>query len=344
MVTIKEIAKAVGVSPSTVSIVLNGKAAERKISEKTCRAILETAGAMGYRPNIAARSLRGGLGADTLQVAVFWAQDFRAPMMVRFLAGLRQEMEKQARDIRLVVYPYNNGHLQDTQTLTNASDCHAAIICNAARVDMEFLEQTQLSIPVVLYNRVSSQYSNVTVDDARMGMLAAQAFAANGCRSALILTSISAFSGMDLRIQGFSEEAERNGMQVRQPYTCDNSMTGGYEAICQKLQTASEGEPDCIFCGSTAIALGALRALWEAGYGAERLPKIIAIGNGMEDQERYAIPSLSVVHLPMEEMAAECLRMLLEVATGQMLQPSCRMLPVTYIARETCPPAGKIDE
>lgn len=54
--------------------------------------------------NMAARSLRGGSGANELVVAMFWAQDFRASMMFRFWDGLRAEIEKTARPVRLVIY------------------------------------------------------------------------------------------------------------------------------------------------------------------------------------------------------------------------------------------------
>ena len=57
MVTIKQIAQEVGISSSTVSIVLGGKAAERKISTATQKKIFAAAARLGYQPNMAARSL-----------------------------------------------------------------------------------------------------------------------------------------------------------------------------------------------------------------------------------------------------------------------------------------------
>ena len=66
MVTIKQIAQEVGISSSTVSIVLGGKAAERKISTATQEKIFAAAARLGYQPNMAARSLRGGSGANEL--------------------------------------------------------------------------------------------------------------------------------------------------------------------------------------------------------------------------------------------------------------------------------------
>jgi hypothetical protein len=44
--------------------------------------------------------------------------------------------------------------------------CHGAIVCNADERDMSFLHSAPLRKPVVLYNRHSSQYSTVVVDEA----------------------------------------------------------------------------------------------------------------------------------------------------------------------------------
>ena len=77
--------------------------------------------------------------------------------------------KKTARPVRLVIYPYVNDHLKESEALTSGANCHAAIICNASYADLQFLEDTQLPIPVVLYNRVCNGYCSVNVDDLKMG-------------------------------------------------------------------------------------------------------------------------------------------------------------------------------
>lgn len=339
MVTIKQIAQALSVSPSTVSIVLGGKGAERKISADTQKRIFDAAAAMGYQPNIAARSLRGGVGAEELQIAMFWAQDFRASMMVRFWEGLRHALGAQQRPIRLVIYPYTNDHLQDIRALTSASDCHAAIICNASYADLQFLEDTQLAIPVVLYNRECPGYCSVLVDDAAMGALAARALTDQGCRTAVILTGPPAFEGMEIRAQGFALEGVRHGMEMPATVFCENSIRGGYEATRRRLAGSwKQNLPGGIFCGSAMIAHGVIRALWEVGLPWESWPRLVAVGNGNEDQDEMSVPSLSVVHLPMEEMAGECLRLLLQLMSGEITMPESRMMKIQYRPRESCGP------
>ena len=342
MVTIKQIAQEVGISPSTVSIVLGGKAAERKISAATQEKIFAAAARLGYQPNMAARSLRGGSGADELVVAMFWAQDFRASMMFRFWDGLRAEIEKTARPVRLVIYPYVNDHLKECEALTSGANCHAAIICNASYADLQFLEDTQLPIPVVLYNRLCNGYCSVNVNDLKMGALAARAFADQGCRTATILTSRPAFEGMEDRMHGFRLEGEHHGLTVLQNRYCENSVRGGYEAVSHRLQREwKEKIPDAVFCGSSAIAHGALRAFYEGGLSGEKLPRFIAVGNGPEESDAFFIPSLSVVYLPMEEMARACIQLALGQLDGSITAPESRMLPIEYIPRESCGPLAQ---
>lgn len=337
MVTIKQIAQEVGISPSTVSIVLGGKAAERKISKETQQKIFSAAARLGYQPNMAARSLRDGTSANELVVAMFWAQDFRASMMVRFWDGLRAEIEHSDRPVRLVIYPYVNDHLSECTALTSGANCHAALICNASYNDLQFLEDTQLPVPVVLYNRQCKGYCSVNVDDVKMGALAARAFADNGCKTASVLTGQPVFWGMEDRIHGFRLEAQHHGLQVVLSRYCENSIRGGYDAVTHRLSREwVETRPDAIFCGSSMIAHGAIRAFHEAGFSTEELPKVIAVGNGAEETDEYAVPSLSVVHLPMEEMACECFQMALALLDGKITTPESRMLPIEYLARESC--------
>lgn len=342
MVTIKQIAQELGISVSTVSIVLGGKGAERKISPATQQRILDKATEMGYRPNIAARSLRGGTGAEELQIAVFWAQDFRASMMVRFWDGLRKAVERQQRPIRLVIYPYNNDHLREMRALTSANDCHAAIICNASYADLEFVADTKLSVPVVLYNRFCPGYASVNVDDARMGAMAARALMDNGCKTVEVLTGPPLFEGMEVRVQGFALEIVHHGLTRPATHYCENSVQGGYDAARRRLTGDWKNKlPDGIFCGSSFIAHGVRRAFWESGLSLDKFPKLVAIGNGTESFDRFAVPSLSVIRLPMEEMAAECLYMLLDFVNQKIARPESRLMETDYIPRESCGPFSR---
>lgn len=97
MVSIKDIAKALGVSPSSVSFVLNGKAKEKRISGALADRITATAAEMGYHPNRVAVSLRTGK-SKTIGLIV-------ENIANNFFSTLAKTIEDEARKLRYnVVY------------------------------------------------------------------------------------------------------------------------------------------------------------------------------------------------------------------------------------------------
>lgn len=330
MPTLKEIAKAAGVSTSTVSIVLGGKAQTRKISRETVDRVLQTARDMGYQLNVSARRLRSRENRSAYVIAVFWSLDFRTLWMVRFLRGLQEAILESRLDIEVVIHPYENDKLYTSFQALGL--CNAAIICNASEKDLDFLENTPLTVPVVLYNRESGRYCTVNVEDRKMGEMAADVFAGLGCRRAVILSSEITFAGMAVRNEGFASRAARHGISVNTVINA-NTMEGGYHG---GLDIANANPlPDCVFCASDSLALGALRAFGKRGIRVPEDIKLISIGNGDREMEEYAYVSLSVVVLPMEAMARECLNLALGILKGTILEPKSVMLPVFFRARES---------
>lgn len=334
MPTIKEIASITGYSASTVSIVLSGRAEERKIPESTQEKIIKAARELGYTPNISARRLRNISASSRLVLAVFWATDFRAPMVVRFLRGLQKIVSESGTECEIIIRPYTNGTLSEAASLKEMNMFNAAIICNASAEDIKFLENTHFPIPIVLYNRNSEKYCTVSVDSSRLGSLAAEVFLSHNKKVPVAITSEPVFSDMDLRIKSFFEVFEKVGSTERTVIYQDNSMKGGYEAAKRiaELKTL----PDCVFFASDTMAIGALKAFNKYGIRIPDDIEMISVGNGEQEMEEYSSTSLSVVYLPMEDMAAFCFKILLDVISGKVQPPYSVVLPVKYIPRESC--------
>ncbi|NLM61730.1 MAG: LacI family transcriptional regulator [Clostridiales bacterium] len=333
MPTIKEIASITGYSASTVSIVLSGKAKERKIPQATQEKIIKTARELGYTPNISARRLRNISASQKLVLAVFWANDFRAQMVVRFLRGLQNEVAESGTECEIIIRPYANGTLSEAASLKEMNMFNAAIICNASAADIEFLENTRFPIPIVLYNRNSERYCTVNVDNSKLGSLAAEIFLSHGKKNPAAITSEPVFSDMDLRIESFFYSFRKANISKRTVIYQENSMKGGYRAA---KQLAESGElPDCLFCASDALAIGALKAFNQCGIRVPEDIELISVGNGEQELEEYASSALSVVYVPMEEMASFCFRILLDVISGKVHPPYSVILPVKYIPRES---------
>lgn len=333
--TIKELAKAAGVSPSTVSIVLGGKAEARKIPQATCDKVLRVARELNYHANVSARRLRVQEGDSPLVVTVYWASDFRALWMVRFLRGLQEAVAACGRRVEIVIHPYQNDRL--FESFQAMGFCNAAIICNASAADLLFLEGVAAPVPVVLYNRRSNKYCSVNVEDEELGRIPAREFARHGRKRAAVLTAEATYSGIEVRNRSFESAARQAGMSVEY-ITRANSMEGGYRgglALCDLLP-----RPDCLFCASDSLALGALRAFYKRGVAVPGELEVISVGNGDPDFEAHAHISLSVALLPMEQMAGECLALALELLDGGAGMIRSVTLPVIFVERESSAPHG----
>lgn len=310
MATIREVAALAGVSLSTVSIVINGQAAERKITDATCKKVWQAVEQLDYHPNIAARKLRG-TDSGTLTLALYWANDFRAALLGRFLQGLQRELAASP-EIELIVVTYPAGGLSRQNSLKEGRRFHAAIIANASEEDISFLEQQHFPFPVVLYNRESACYSFVTVDERKMGRLAAEKLLSFGHRNICVLSSSQKFHYMRERDEGLCSAYQEAGYPVYESriIETDSSLAGG-AAACGRILDALV-PCTALYCSSDAIALGALRTLHDRGLKVPEQMSVLSIGNGEPAYAAYSVPALSNIYLPMEAMAERCLQIALK--------------------------------
>lgn len=311
MATIKDVASLAGVSLSTVSIVANGQAGERKISRATQERVLDAMHKVGYRPSVAARKLRRG--RDRRQLTVFWADDFREVMLARFLKGLHVELDRCGIELDVGVETYRNGELSRVGALNGAPTFDAAIIANAAPHDLAFLQELKPLAPMVLYNRELEGYASVSVDDAGIGVLAAERVCfwlenRPGSDDGYVacLRAPVAFEGMRVRAESFCEHIRKAGYQVIDISVAENSAQGGYDAWGDDALNGAS----CLFTPSDAVAMGVLHRCWEKGLRVPDDIGVISVGNGAIEYAEHSCPPLTCVSIPMEEMAGHCLELL----------------------------------
>lgn len=335
MSNIKDVAQLAGVSQSTVSIVLNGKSLDRKISQATQQKVMDAVKKLDYHPNISARKLRDNIASNTITIALYWANDFRTSMLSRFLKGLERGILQSKRKLEVIIFPYTNNELCKDTALLSGTKFNAAIIANASAEDMKYLESIQPTMPVVLYNRTSDSYCSVNVNDHLMGHRAAELFFEYGHSTLGIMTSDYIFSGMEIRDQSFIRACRDYHMHIRSEHmiVTENSIPGGVSAVKTLLKTSFL--PDGIFCASDALAYGALHAFHQAGIKVPEDISLISIGNGDIEQSKYCIPPLTVVHLPMEDMATECIGMIQNLLDHKTSPYKSVLLDTPLIVRDT---------
>ena len=309
MATVRDVARRAGVSPSTASIVLGGKAQQRHISEQTCQKVEQAARELGYTPSLEARSLRGQGGPGPLKVALFWADDRRIVYLTRFLQGAFPELP--ARNMALEVLPYTPGALSRQEALTGGQRFHAAILANAGEQDLQWRQGQSRPFPLVVYNRAAAGYPCVHSDDRQIGQAAARLLLQRGKRRVAVLTSHPHWKEIALREEQLQKTLGDGGIFVPADWIFreENSIRGGERACRQLLNRlwAQEVRPDSLYCCSDAMAYGALQVLHRQGILVPQDMAVLAVGNGDPDYRDACLVPLTAVQVPIEEMARQCL-------------------------------------
>lgn len=326
MATIKQIAEKTGYSLSTVSIVLRGSSAERGIPESTQKKIFDAARELDYQPNISARRLRSDEPLKR-SVAVFWAFDFRASLVAQFLKGAQRFILENALDAEIVVRPYQPDRLAEVATQTTLNMYSGAIVCTASQTDLTHIEGVSTTCPIVLYNRNLEKYTCVGVDNAAVGRKAAIKLLDNGCRHALAIADHAELDYTKARLRGFLEMMARAGVPAQIMKVQENTVAQGI-ACAKGLQMIHEHTG--IFTCSDNIALGLLRRLIDEGRRVPEEIEVISVGTSDPDLYNCLRPGLSVIEIPIEEMAYRCVGALKELWVNRSLKVANIVVPFAY--------------
>ena len=307
----------------------------RNISDSTVSKVLSIAAKNGYRPNVQAVGLRTNSSADLFRILVLWTADYRASMMLRFIQSLEKEVLNLNHAYEILLKPYNNDHIHESLGEDLIRSCHGIIVCNASKKDMSYIENNSFLRPIVIYNRYSEIYPTVNMIDDEIGFIPAEVFSSHGKKHPAVITYPSTFSGMDIRNNSFSEKCAEKGMDEAYIYTTDATLSGGYKATVQVFE--EHPQTDCIFYASDILAIGALRYFNENKISIPKDVEFIAAGNYEDSWSGNCYPSISVVFLPIEDMASECLKALHTLMTYRELKSKTIYLSPKYIARDSSP-------
>lgn len=307
MASIKDIAEKAHVSPSTVSIIINGKSRERKISQATEERVLQTMKDLNYIPNISAKTMRAGKNQQ-YTVALFCNFDYRNTMMTRLLMGIQNKIRENNDPIKVIIYPYQSGSLQKEKKHLADSEFHAAIVANADSDDLLFLSKNHFSVPIILYNRRLEGYNSVNVNDIEIGRIAAGHLYEKGYRRPAVISGNKAFPGSSTRISSFADHMQKLGIAIPEHYyfSVESSVKAGFELADTLIDQYEFELPDCFWCSSDVIALGLLNRLSSRKIKIPEKVGIISVGNVEPMYSMYNSPSLSVINIPIEQMGEGC--------------------------------------
>lgn len=314
MVKLSDVAGRAGVSVSTVSHVLNGRGDELRITRGTQEKVYSAAKELNYRPNAAARQLRGN--ADAPVIALLVKPNVASTLIDNLIAALQEE--RNGVDYQIAVYPYASDNLKELKKVVISSAITSAIICNTSREDEKYISTIRSHVPIYLFNRKSATYDCVYVDNEGIGREVAELLFLHGHKKVGLIASELDDRSDVRRDVPFIERAAELGIEVftRIGKRHEMGLQDGYEITREFMNTQEGRALTAIYYSYDEYALGGLRCLNEMGISIPGDMEVISYGSSNYDA--FCTPSLTVFAQPIREMVREIVRMQFAVSS----QPS----------------------
>lgn len=323
-VTIKDIARMLNVSASTVSRALKGSS---EIGRETGDLIRATAQRLNYQPNKAALSL---LQAKTRTIGVIVPN-----LGYHFFAQALQGVEEEALERGYTVIACQSLESAEKE-VQNVGDMQRSgvdgILISLAQHSrtLSHLEALQARMPIVMFDRVTDALpcSKVFVNNVSGAFGATEHLLKMGCRRIAYLAGPSDMMISNHRMEGFRMAVARHRRKVEEARVVHTEFDHAAAMKSALALFRRKDRPDGIFAVSDRVAIGAMEAARKSGLA---IPQDLAVV-GFNDEPIASLisPTLSSVRQPAREMGLTSAKILIDQIEGiEAFRPVIR----TYMTR-----------
>jgi LacI family transcriptional regulator len=341
MHTIHDVAKAAGVSITTVSRALNGYG---DVSEKTRQRIVRVARELGYHANAAARNLRGKR-TDTIAFAPYlYVESESEPFVKEFIGMLAVDCFEHNLSL-LVTLPYPEQSMSEMyRKLTNSSRADGVILAHIQPEDPRISLLQEIGMPFVAFGRKLDEtdlsYPFIDVDSrAGIHKLISYLYEQGHKRIAYLSKPLEA-SYVYFRQSGYLEALQSYELaeDPRLMIMGLQNQQDTFQAVERVLALPKEEAPTAIVTSNDWLALYALTALRAQGRAIGKEPGQIAVASF--DNLSFAAfvdPALTTIRQPtnvLSKLALELLVSILKQESAPLKQLEDPAFPVTQLGPE----------
>lgn len=323
MATIREVAQMAGVSPSTVSRVMNGTAnVELKKKQRVLAAIAQTC----FQPNELARALY----KNTSRIIGLIVPNIENP----FFSELAKVIEETAFQygFRLLLCNSNNDANKERININMLGQMKAdgiILITNSGQTSQIIAGCT---LPVVIVDRHvpdTGEIAFIESDHYNGGRLATQCLVDCGCRKIICLRGPQKFTSGILRFQGYQDVCRKNDILERF-IDCEYSFEAGRNAAEKMLAVFPDA--DGVVAANDMVALSAYKVFRNHGI---RVPEDIQIV-GFDDIgfSTLVSPEVTTICQPIQEMGRRAVDIIYRFSNGQEFDKES-IFEVHLVERET---------
>lgn len=332
--TIYEIAKIAGVSPATVSKVINNYS---DVSDKTRAKVKRILEEQDFQPSYEAQCLST---KRTWTLGLVYFENSKIGLKHPFFAAVIEAFKREAENqgYSLLLGSKNDRLKIDSflQYFKYRSVDGIAIICSIPN-DKETTEIIDSDFPTVVIDMFNKNTATVTSDNEQGCRLAMQYLYDLGHRKIAHITGMEEDDNWvsNIRKKSYINEMKRLNLTIEDGYIQNGNnfdFNSGYNAMKKILE--NEERPTAVFAAGDKIALGAIEAIKHEGLNVPNDISVI----GFDDSElcQYVTPKLTTVRQSCDEIGKEAADVLIEQINKKEKIISNNIVPVKLIVRESC--------
>jgi LacI family transcriptional regulator len=342
-VNLRMLAEHLELSQTTVSLVLNNSPSAKSIPQETRNRVLAAAEHLNYRPNYFARSLRQ---SRSMSVGVL-APDLSEGYFTRVMSGVVEELTGAHYFYFTACHDWKNELIEQYPRMLVERSVDGFLLLNTP------VEHIAVPVPVVAISAHSAgdNVTNIVLDHQMAARQALTHLAELGHRRIAFMRGPSAIPDSEFRWVGIQEAAQEIGLKLDPALeigidSAGWEMKAGYHPMAPEIgykpmRALLEKTRDftAIFCFNDISAIGAIRALKEAGLS---VPEDVSVV-GFDDilTAAYYTPSLTTVRQPLSEMGKRGAQVLLErIAAREKSFPAEIVMAPELVVRESTGPVA----
>lgn len=331
-VTMKDIARELGVSVVTVSKVLRN---HEDIGEETRQRVLKRVKELNYQPNPVARALVTGKSYTAGLIVPDLVHSFFAEVAMGLSRALRE------RNYSLLISSSQEDPELERQEIARllSRRLDGLVIASTQWTVESFRRIEGQKVPYILLDRafLGLPANFVGVNDTLVGRIATEHLIAAGCKRIAHIRGPSTSTAIG-RLEGYNQALSVHnitpppGYVITGRFADSESWSGGFEAMTNLLRL--DPRPDAVFCYNDPIAIGAIDAVLAAGLRVPHDIAVIGCGNLHFDKSlRVPLSSVDQQSASIGEHAGKLLLSIIEAKSQP--QPKCVFVEPHVIARES---------
>lgn len=331
-VTLKDIAKRVGKSVTTVSRALHGY---NDVSPETKELVRRVAAEMGFTPNITAQRLQKQR-TDTIGfILPTFGPRFSDPFFSEFLAGVGNTAAKKGYDLLVSTCPPGDQELKTYREKVQSYRVDGFVIVRTRRQDSRIKYLVEANFPFVAFGRCEDRFEYAYVDeDSEYGMrLLANHLVAKGHSRIAFIAAPEHLMFSYYRLKGFQAGLLENNLHLDDSlFVCgDLTQSGGYARAVELLERPDP--PTAIAACNDLMAFGAISAAQERGLVVGQDIAITGFDN--IPMAEHSHPPLTTVHQPIYQIGEMVCTMLIERIRGNPIEKQKVLLEPSLVIRQS---------